>query len=473
MLTPHQLLPLPERITEHSIDPTHLSENAVEVITGLRDAGYDAYLVGGCVRDLLLGLTPKDFDVATSATPEEVKEALPRVRLVGRRFRIAHVRAGREIIEVSTFRRSLDFDDLVDIPNRHEDDDDLDIDMGKVDPNDELFRDPRRTLREDGHKSDQGVILRDNVYGTVDEDAYRRDFTINALYYDPTDHAVIDYCDGLADIEAKTLRLIGDPETRFREDPVRILRAIRFAAKLGFSMDEATRSAIEPMSELLTAIPPARLFDEFMKMFLSGSAVSVFELMREHDLIEILFPVPPYAEPIARAALQSTDSRIAEGKPVTPGFLLAAFLWHEFLDRCDHAAAMSSNSYDQTRAANSVISEQQLTIAIPRRHALFIRDVWNLQPRLERRAPKSINKLLDHGRFRAAYDFLMLRVETKDAPTELGEWWTNLQEMDPESRTAEARSTSAPKRKRRRRRRRRPGGGGSSQDAPVSETSAS
>lgn len=462
---------MPERVTQHSIDPTHLSENAVDVINELREAGFDAYLVGGCVRDLLLGLTPKDFDVATSATPEEVKEVLPRVRLVGRRFRIAHVRSGREIIEVSTFRRSLDFDDLVDIPSRHEDDDDLDIDMGKVDPNDELFRDPRRTLREDAHKSEQGVILRDNVYGTVDEDAYRRDFTINALYYDPVDNAVIDYCDGLKDIEAKTLRLIGEPQTRFREDPVRILRAIRFAAKLGFTMEEDTRNAIEPMSELLTAIPPARLFDEFTKMFLSGSAVGVFELMQEHDLTEILFPLPPYAEPIARAALTSTDNRIAEDKPVTPGFLLAAFLWHEFLDRCDHAAAMTSNGFDQTKAANSVISEQQLTIAIPKRHALFIRDVWNLQPRLERRATKQVNKLLDHGRFRAAYDFLMLRVETNDAPTELGEWWTKLQEMDPESRAAEVRS-NGPKRKRRRRRRRRPGGG-SSQDASVSETSAS
>ena len=459
---------LPNRITEHDIDRSHISASAVTVVEQLRDAGFEAYLVGGCVRDLLIDITPKDFDVATSATPDEVRGVFRRVRLVGRRFRIAHVRMGREVIEVSTFRRAQDADedefpvDLADNGLGEGEDD-----AGAYAEADEPAAPPG--AREEQELSDQGMLLRDNLYGTIDDDAFRRDFTVNALYYDPIDDTLLDYCDGMADIRARKLRLIGDAETRYREDPVRILRAVRFEAKLGFTLDAETEAAIAPMSELLTAIAPARLFDEFGKLFLSGHALAAFERMRERDLIEILLPLPPHAEPIAEAALKSTDSRLAEDKPVTAGFLLAAFLWHEYLDRCDHTGPVG-NGQDNARVANAVIAEQQFTIAIPKRHALFVRDVWNLQPKLEKRSPKQVQSLLEHPRFRAAYDFLMLRVDTHDAPAELGEWWTERQkqvgepaEADTEQQNGEASQTSPNgSRRRRRRRRRRPGRGPSS-----------
>lgn len=442
----------------------------MSVVEELRDAGFEAYLVGGCVRDLLVGLTPKDFDVATSATPDQVRGVFRRVRLVGRRFRIAHVRMGREVIEVSTFRRAQDSDE----------DDQFPVDLADGDVGEEndaaAYDDAEEPVerpapsgrREEQELSDQGMLLRDNLYGTIDDDAFRRDFTVNALYYDPIDDTLLDYCDGMADIEARTLRLIGDAETRYREDPVRILRAVRFEAKLGFALDPATEAAIAPMSELLTAIAPARLFDEFGKLFLSGHALATFERMRERDLVEILLPLAPYAEPIAEAALKSTDTRLAEDKPVTAGFLLAAFLWHEYLDRCDHTGPVG-NGQDNAKVANAVIAEQQFTIAIPKRHAHFVRDVWNMQPKLEKRSPKHVQSLLEHPRFRAAYDFLMLRVDTHDAPAELGEWWTERQKHageQPEARAeshngegTQESSQEGPRRRRRRRRRGRAGRG--------------
>ena len=387
------------------------------MIEKLRDAGFDAYLVGGCVRDLLLGQVPKDFDVATKATPEEVRQVFPRVRLVGRRFRIVHVRMGREIFEVSTFRRAV---------ADHED------------------REP--------HLSDEGVILRDNVYGTIDQDAFRRDFTVNALYYDPVANVVLDYCHGMEDIASRTLRLIGEPVARFREDPVRILRAIRFAAKLNLELHPDTENAIAPMCEMLTAVPPARLFDEFTKLFLTGRGERAFELLRDHELLEILFPLPPHGEEIARLALASTDQRLQEGKPVTPGFLLAAFLWREYLDQLEPTATMAAEGHDD--AANVAIAAQQSTIAIPRRHGWFARDVWHLQPLLAQRTARNVARLLDHRRFRAAYDFLMLRCEAGDAPQELGDWWTNAQTADPDQLLRELPS-GRPRRRRRRRGRNR------------------
>lgn len=461
---------LPSRITEHDIDPARISRSAVTVVEQLRDAGFETYLVGGCVRDLLIGIVPKDFDVATGATPEEVRRVFRRVRLVGRRFRIAHVRMGREVIEVSTFRRAHDSDEdefPVDLGEAGDPVEAGDLgdagDLGEAglgeDEDDAAFDAPEEGAERHAELSDQGVILRDNLYGTLDDDAFRRDFTVNALYYDPVDNVVVDYHDGMADIRARTLRLIGDAEARYREDPVRILRAVRFEAKLGFTLHADAEAAIAPMSELLTAIPPARLFDEFGKLFLGGSAVRAFELMRERDLIEILFPLPPHAEPIAEAALASTDLRISQDKPVMAGFLLASFLWNEYLDRCDHTASISNNQ-DNTRVASAVIAEQQFTISIPKRHAHFVRDVWALQPKLEKRSPKQVQALLEHPRFRAAYDFLMLRIATHDADAELGEWWTEAQERN-QGQTgevhnggAEAGSPASPKRRRRRRRRR-------------------
>lgn len=405
-----------KRITEHAIDGTRVSEKAVAVIEQLRDAGFDAYLVGGCVRDLLLGKLPKDFDVATNATPEDVKSVFPRVRLVGRRFRIVHVRVGREIIEVSTFRRAA----------------------GEQDD-----RNP--------HLSDEGMILRDNLYGTIDQDAFRRDFTVNALYYDPTEDVVLDYCEGMKDISSRTLRLIGEPRTRLQEDPVRILRAIRFAAKLDLELHPDTEAAIAPMCEMLTAIPPARLFDEFTKLFLAGHGERAFDLLREHELVEFLFPLPPHGEAIAKLALASTDQRLREDKPVTPGFLIAAFLWHEYLRCVEPETAIAGPADDP---ASTVIAAQQSTIAIPRRHGWFVRDVWHLQPLLGRRTSRNVARALGHRRFRAAYDFLMLRCATGDAPGELGDWWTNAQTENPETLLRELPS-GRPRRRRRRRNRSR------------------
>ena len=414
------------RLADHGIDRSRVSKNAVAVIDKLRSGGFDAYLVGGCVRDLLLGVVPKDFDVATDATPEDVRRVFPRVRLVGRRFRIVHVRMGREVIEVSTFRRTLD---------------------------DEEDAQPQ-------HLSEEGIILRDNVYGSIDEDAFRRDFTVNALYYDPVDDVVLDYCNGMADIAKRTLRLIGDPQQRFREDPVRILRAIRFAAKLDLEIHPATHDAIAPMCEMLNAIPPARLFDEFTKMFMTGHGEQTFELLCRHELVDILFPLPPDGDVVPRLALASTDRRIKEDKPVTPGFLLAAFLWPEYVERADIALAEANGSRQRAAAAEeelarSVLAAQQSTIAIPRRHSWFARDVWRLQPMLDRRTQRNVNKLLAHPRFRAAYDFLLLRIEAGDAPEDLGQWWTEVQTReghDPDARPAR----DQPRRRRRRRRRSSP-----------------
>ncbi len=414
-------LVLPKRITAHQIDRARVSPNAIDVIKGLRDAGFDAYLVGGCVRDLLLAGTPKDFDVATSATPEQVREVFARVRLVGRRFRIAHVRMRREIIEVSTFRRAVGV-----------------ADQGHGE-----------------HLSERGVILRDNVYGGIDEDAFRRDFTINALYYDPVDDVVFDYCKAMADVKTRTLRLIGDPVARFREDPVRMLRAIRFAAKLGLDLHPATEKAIAPMREMLTVVPPARLFDEFGKLFLGGYGEPAFELLRTHKLTKVLFPLlalGSQGETFARLALANTDQRLREGKPVTPGFLLAAFLWHEYVTRLEAASVAAGDQEGREAVATALLATQQATVAIPRRHSYFVRDVWRLQPRLELFTARSVESVLEDRRMRAGYDFLLLRVAANDAPAELGEWWTRAQTMD-----FEVLRQQLPKGKPRRPRRRRGG----------------
>ena len=401
-----------------------MSANAVAVVRGLRRAGFDAFLVGGCVRDLLLGATPKDFDVATAATPEQVREVFPRVRLVGRRFRIAHVRMRREVVEVSTFRRALD-------------------DAAGAGANGR-----RRPL-----VSEHGMLLRDNAYGAIDEDAFRRDFTVNALYYDPDAEEVLDYCDGLADIEARQLRAIGDPVRRFREDPVRMLRAIRLAAKLDLALQPQTAAAIAPTRELLAAIPAARLFDEFVKMFLAGHGARTFEMLGRHGLAKLLFPAAGHCQSLARLALASTDQRIAEDKPVTPGFLLAAFLWGAYSDRLPGTRGGKPHGEDHDGAAAAALAAQRDTIAMPRRHSYFVRDVWRLQPLLEDRRADTVATALGDRRFRAAYDFLMLRVAAAEVSEELGAWWTEAQTAPLEDvlrNLPEAR----PRRRRRRGRRR-------------------
>lgn len=375
------------------IDPELVEPAAVEVVQGLRDRDFEAYLVGGCVRDLLLGLTPKDFDVATNATPEEVRQVFRRSRTVGRRFRIVHVRVGRQLFEVSTYRKNVDEDDFP----------------------------------EDVTTSEDGVILRDNSYGTMEDDTFRRDFTVNAMYYDPLDGSVTDLAGGRDDLKECRLRLIGEPQLRLREDPVRILRAIRFAAKLDFDIDHSVQDAIPPTAELLTAIPPARLFDEMNKLFLGGKAARAWELMRKFGLAEILFPATNPEDELVTLAMESTDGRIADDKPVTPGFLFAVLLWDDYQARITENALQQSMQEAENNAAAECIREQQLTIAIPRRFAQFIRDVWALQPKLERRQPKNLARMLSHPKFRAGYDFLLLRAEMNLVEQEAADYWTEIQ----------------------------------------------
>ena len=430
---------LPQRFAATAIDSACVSANAIAVVRGLRKAGFDAYLVGGCVRDLLLGATPKDFDVATEATPEQVREVFPRVRLVGRRFRIAHVRMRREVVEVSTFRRALEEDASGRGLNGH----------------------------AGAHVSAQGILLRDNVYGTIDEDAFRRDFTVNALYYDPDREVVLDYCDGRRDIDARQLRLIGDPVRRFREDPVRILRAVRLAAKLDLALHPQTEAAIAPTREMLAEIPPARLFDEFTKMFLGGHGAATFEWLGRYGLVQALFGLPKGGRAVAELALANTDKRLAEDKPVTPGFLLAAFLWCAYRAHLPPGNGRQPSEDVREQAATAALAGLRANIAIPRRHSLFVRDVWRLQPGLERRNADSVAATLGDRRFRAAYDFLLLRVAAGEVPAALGDWWTEAQTMPLEDVVGQL-PERTPRRRSRRRRRRSRAATGTSEAAVAS-----
>jgi poly(A) polymerase len=461
------------------------------VLYRLRDAGFMAFLVGGCVRDLLLGIDPKDFDVATDALPEEVKRLFRNCRLVGRRFRLAHVFFGRDIIEVATFRAtsapSPGEEPLADADP--EDGEAPELDDAPLDTDDEpepeadtpparIARsgaDPLEEVSVDRHVDASGRILRDNVYGTIEEDVWRRDFTANALYYNIADFSIWDFVDGMRDIESRTLRLIGDPETRFREDPVRLLRAARFEAKLGFKLDPATARPFPALRELLGAVPPARLFDETLKLFLNGHGAKSFEVLRRRGLLASLMPtVNAYydthpdslVEKLLVQGLVNTDARVVADKPVTPTFLFALLLygpiaqhieaapparWHELatiLDACDRA----------TR-------EAQARIAIPKRFSLGVREMFALQPRLEHPRGRRALRVLEHPRFRAAYDLLLLRAQYGLAPEAMAQWWTRLQEVSTEERGRMADALSreggppaaASSRRRRRPRRRRPG----------------
>jgi poly(A) polymerase len=422
--------------SEHGISVELVDAAAMSVVQGLRDAGFDAFLVGGCVRDMLLGIAPKDFDVATSATPEEVRDVFRRSRLVGRRFRIAHVRFGRETIEVSTFRRTIDVDDD-DVVHNHS----------------------RRELRDkDSARSVEGMILRDNVYGDIHEDAFRRDFTINALYYDPIGRTLVDYVGGLADLRARRLTLIGDPNVRFREDPVRILRAIRFATKLGFEIERETDDAIPGAAYMISAVAPARLFDELCKLLLQGNATNAWELLQRYELADTLFPdhnTSTRSLDLIRNAMEGTDQRVRDDKPVTPGFLIAVLLWDSYRERlAQHSDAMPLIEARESASAE-VLRDQNEIAAIPRRFAQFVREVWLFQPRLETPPGNGVDKLVAHPRFRAAYDFLLLRASVGEVEQELADWWTHYQAADAEQRTSMSSAIAPAKGKRRRRRRRR------------------
>jgi poly(A) polymerase len=413
---------------EHNISRANISENALKVLYRLKQAGYQAYLVGGGVRDLLLGREPKDFDVATDATPEEVRKVFRNCRLIGRRFRLAHVYFGPEIIEVATFRGS---------GGGEEAEGDLHI--------------------------ENGLIVRDNLYGTREEDALRRDFTVNALYYNIADFSVIDYAGGLADLRAGRLRLIGDTsETRFREDPVRMLRAVRFACKLGFNIDPDCEASLLTRGHLLADIPPARLFEEVLKLFQSGFGLSAFEKMRHYGLFAHLFPATE--ECLAREehdfpitfvsrGLDNTDRRIQEGKPVTPAFLFAVLLWEPVRLRYEELLSRDLTPLEaMSQAAREVSARQRPQVAIPKRFSLLMEEIWAMQPRLEQRQGKRPYRLLAHPRFRAAYDFLVLRAESGEVDPEIAEWWTRFQDVDAQERAS---MTGGGKRRRPRRRRSR------------------
>lgn len=426
---------------EHRIDPHLLSKNAVKVTKTLQDAGYEAYIVGGAVRDLLLGIAPKDFDVATNATPDQVQKLFRRSRLIGRRFQIVHVtfygsrggHGGRdktEIIEVSTFRALLE--------------------------------------GEGNHIAESGRILRDNVWGSQAEDATRRDFTINAMYYDPDSQIVLDYHGGMKDIRARVLRMIGNPTQRYREDPVRMLRAVRFAAKTGFVIDAASLNPISKLAPLLHDVPEARLFDEILKLLMSGHAWACLTSLRDAGLHQGILPLldaileQNEEENFAKLALERTDQRIAEGKTISPGFLFATLLWHSVsrIWRANIKSGQPTVAALQD-AIDTALSAQRKTFAIQRRHESDMREIWGLQPRFEKRVGKMPYRLLESPRFRAGYDFLCLRCATGELPESLAHWWEEFQyaEMPEKEKLLESvkseidsKSTSSGKSKRRRRR---------------------
>ncbi|WP_020406104.1 polynucleotide adenylyltransferase PcnB [Hahella ganghwensis] len=416
---------------QHSVSRKQISPNALKVLYRLNSAGYEAFLVGGGVRDLLLGEHPKDFDIATNATPEQVRAQFNNCRLIGKRFRLAHVRFGREIIEVATFRAS------------------------------------HQKAEDDTHRaatSDSGQILRDNVYGNQEEDALRRDFTVNALYYGVKDFGIYDYANGMEDLRNRLLRLIGDPATRYREDPVRMLRAARFAAKLDFTIEEKTAAPISELGPLLLNIPSARLFEEVLKLFLSGKAEATFNILRELNLFKFLFPSTdqlindghPHAQKLVEQALINTDKRVNADKPVTPAFLYAALLWPatqlEFQRCLDDGIPPIPAMH---KASQKVIDAQVKHTALPKRFSQPMKEIWELQLRLPRRRGKSAQAIVEHPRFRASYDFVLLREASGEDLQGLGKWWTDFQEGDANTRQKLQQGQGQGEGKRRPRRRRR------------------
>ena len=373
---------------------TAISAAALKTCEGLQQAGFKAYVVGGGVRDLLLGLRPKDFDVATDAPPETVQKLFRRARLIGRRFRIVHVIFGRETIEVSTFR----------------------------------------AMQVNAQTDEHGRMLNDNVFGTEDEDAMRRDFTINALYYDPIAEEVVDYLGGVADLRARKLRMIGDPSTRYREDPVRMLRTVRFAAKLGFDVDPPTLAPIRPLAGLLENVPAARLFDEILKLLECGHALECVRRLQAEGLhrgiLPLLDTIFERDERFVTLALERTDERVRAGKSISPSFLFATLLWLQVRTRWKARLDAGEHAFPALHTAiDAVLDEQAAKLAIQRRYQSDMREIWVMQPRLEKRG-RTAYHLLEHLRFRAGYDFLLLRCEAGEIPDEVGEWWTKFIDAD-------------------------------------------
>jgi poly(A) polymerase len=490
---------------EHSISRKNISPNALRVLYRLREGGYQAFLVGGCIRDLMLGVEPKDFDVATSASPEEVRRCFRNCRLIGRRFRLAHVFFGHEIIEVATFRAAS-------APSQGEEtEDDPDIlpEVGASEDNpeseEELDRQRERDAEEStdrelddadtAHGRDNptdrlldgaGRILRDNSYGSIEEDVWRRDFTCNGLYYNIEDFSLWDYVGAMEDVSARRLRMIGDPDHRYREDPVRMLRAARFEAKLGFTLDAATEAPINALRHLLTEVPAARLFDETLKLFLTGHGVRSLEVLRRRGLLAVLYPgVDKFldrhpgslVEKLLVAGLANTDERVLAGKSVTPTFLFTLLLYGPI------AAYIEKQPQEQWGDVGTILDgcehamrEAQQRVTIPKRFSLGVRDMFALQPQLENPRSRRVLRLIEQPRFRAAYDLLLLRAAVGMAQREVADWWTALQTASPQQRQEMAEALEAARggrggrgeeggsgesegdRPRRRRRRRRPSG---------------
>ncbi|OHE85306.1 MAG: polynucleotide adenylyltransferase [Lysobacterales bacterium RIFOXYD1_FULL_69_11] len=444
MRSEHASIPAPEpRVIPrdaHPVSRKDISSSALRVLYRLRDAGFDGYLVGGAVRDLIVGGHPKDFDIATNATPEEVRHLFRNCRLIGRRFRLAHVVFGREIIEVATFRANID------------------------------------DGSGDREVHDGGRLLRDNVYGTIEEDAVRRDFTVNALYYAIEDFSVRDYVGGFEDAQNRLMRLIGDPETRYREDPVRMLRAVRLAAKLGFEIEAATAEPIPRLAGLLSEAAPARLFEECLKLFLSGHAVESFLRLERHGLLPVLLPESAQALKANRSGalrrmllegLRGTDERVANDEPVSPAFLFALLLWPAYCRALATLQAQGMHAVEaQRRAADRVTVHQLQTIALPRRFSLPMQEIWLLQTRFSLRQRKRVFRLLSHPRFRAAFDFLCIRQAASPEHAEDIEFWREAQTQSGDELAAQLDAQAsapgdddldadgAPRRRRRRRRNR-------------------
>ena len=387
-----QTLPHVYQGTEQGIDRAGLSSAAVRTCETLRQASYLAYIVGGGVRDSLLARKPKDFDIATNATPEQVMRLFRRARIIGRRFQIVHVMYGRETIEVSTFR----------------------------------------ALQANAETDEHGRVLRDNVWGSIEEDAARRDFTINALYYDPTTDTLLDYHGGVDDLRGRILRMIGDPSTRYREDPIRMLRSARFAAKLGFTIEERTRLPIRELAPLIHNVPAARLFDEILKLLQSGHALQSIQQLQAEGLAHGVLPLldmiveQPDGERFVSLALSRTDERVAQGKTIAPGFLFGTLLWPQVRLRWQQRREQGEHIIPALMSAiDSVVDEQCERMAIQKRIVADMREIWSLQPRFERRQGRSPFRLLEHLRFRAGYDFLLLRCDAGELADELGQWWTD------------------------------------------------
>lgn len=417
---------------QHSISRGDISPAALKVLNRLHQAGYAAFLVGGGVRDLLLGLHPKDFDVTTNATPEQIRKLFSNSMIIGRRFRLVHVRYGREVVEVATFRGAGD---------------------GVEESDEEL----------------PGILLNDNVYGSMEEDAFRRDFTVNALFYNIADFSLIDYCHGMRDLQAKQICVMGDPERRYREDPVRMLRAVRLSAKLQFNIESESAKPIADLADLLTHVSPARLFDEFVKMLMGGSAETTFELLQRYDLFRHLFAQTWQslngeqangAQTLIKAALRETDKRVNADKSINPAFMLAVLLWQPMQERVRvHQAAGDTLYAAMAKAQTDVLKEQARQLAPPRRIVTTLREIWMLQYQLAQTRKQRIMRAFEHPRFRAAYDFLLLRVQAGEPLAELADWWTQFQLADGSQQHAmlsKPQGEARPKRRRRPRMRKPP-----------------